>query len=268
MMGPADLTSDCLRWRCTRASYRPAGEVFNTRRAEVVVLDEVDARRFVQEHHYSHSYPAARFRAGIMVKPENGRDYLGGVAVFSVPMTQHVVPATLGLPPANGVELGRFVLLDSLEANAETWFLGRAFRLLRTQLPEVKGVVAYCDPLPRFNDKGELVKRSHTGTIYRAHNATYRGQGKSRTLWLLPNGHVASERALSKLRTGDCGAEYAARQLLEQGAARQRRNETASDWVQRLKRTGFLRPLAHPGNHRFAWRLDRKPMSELPEMSK
>ncbi|MBC8737212.1 hypothetical protein F6X40_10370 [Paraburkholderia sp. UCT31] len=255
-MTSAALMENCLRWNRTRASYRPAGEVFDTTRAEVVGLDESDAKLFVKAHHYSGSYPAARFRAGIVVKPPFAPAYLGGVAVFSVPMTQSVIPATLALAPAHGVELGRFVLLDSLEANAETWFLGRAFRLLKRHLPEVKGVVAYCDPVERRNAAGELVKRSHTGTIYRAHNAIYRGQGKGRTLWLLPNGQVASERALSKLRSGECGTEYAARQLLEQGAPARLFAESGADWIERLKNTGFLQPLAHPGNHRFVWRLD------------
>jgi len=263
-MDLSELTSHCQRWRARRASYRPAGEVFDTRRAEVALLDEPTAKHFVQTHHYSRSYPAARLRAGIFVKPPLGREYLGGVAIFSVPMTQQVIPATLGLPAHEGVELGRFVLLDSLEANAETWFLGRAFRLVKTKLPEVKGIVAYCDPLARLNEQGEVVKRSHTGTIYRAHNAIYRGQGSARKLWLLPNGQIASERAMSKLRSGDQGAEYAARLLLEQGAPPRAFAECAADWVLRLKRTGFLRPIAHPGNHRFIWRLDGAHLSGEP----
>lgn len=249
------MFSQCQRWRHSRASYRPAGEVFNTQRAEVVLLDERTAKDFVCTHHYSRSYPASRLRAGVVVKPAFQKEYLGGVAVFSVPMTQRVIPATLDLPPTQGVELGRFALLDSLEANAETWFLARAFKLLRASLPEVKGVVAYCDPVERASEAGVLVKRGHTGTIYRAHNASYRGQGSRRTLWLMPNGQAVSERALTKLRTEDVGREYAERQLRDQGAPARVIGETPSLWLQRLRSEGFLRPLAHPGNHRFVWRL-------------
>jgi hypothetical protein len=36
--------------------------------------------------------------------------------------------------PEHGVELGRFVLLDEEPANAETWFLARAFKVLRAAL--------------------------------------------------------------------------------------------------------------------------------------
>lgn len=58
------------------------------------------------------------------------------------------------------------MLLDHelLAANAETWFLARAFRLARREL-SAAGIVAYCDPLPRLDDRGAVVKRGHTGTI-------------------------------------------------------------------------------------------------------
>lgn len=248
--------TQCQRWRNGRASYRPAGEVFNTSRASVELIDERTAKSFVEQHHYSRSMVAARLRVGVFVKPAFEREYLGGVMVFSVPMTQNVIPATLGLPPAHGVELGRMVLLDSLQANAETWSLGKAFKLLKHALPEVKGVVAYCDPVERRDEHGVLTKRGHTGTIYRAHNAFALGRGAARTLWLLPDGRIASERAMSKLRAGDTGHDYAERMLRDAGAPRRAANEDGAAWLLRLKNEGFLRRLSHPGNLRFGWRTD------------
>ncbi len=249
-------SSQSQRWAHRRMRYRPPGEVFNPSRAEVVVLDERDAKRFIEQHHYSRSYPAARFRVGLMVKPAFGREYLGGVAVYSVPMTQQVIPAVLqGLQPHEGVELGRLVLLDTQElvSNAESWFVARGHRLLRRAFPAVKGVVAYCDPLERRDAEGQLVKRSHTGVVYRALGCMKKGVSARRTLWLTPDGQVASERALSKLRTGDQGREYAEEALRGKGAPRRQSAETPSAWLARLKSEGFLRPLAHPGNLRFAW---------------
>jgi hypothetical protein len=250
-----NLTAHCQRWREGRASYRPAGEVFNTGRAAVALLDERTAKTFVETHHYSHSMVAARLRVGVFVKPAFGAEFLGGVLVFSVPMSQQVIPATLGLAPHAGVELGRMCLLDSLEANAETWALGQAFRLLRQRLPDVRGVVAYCDPVERRDAQGVLTKRGHLGTIYRAHNAVALGRGAARTLWLLPDGRVASERALSKLRTGETGQDYAERVLRNAGAPQRSPAEPGADWILRLKREEFLTRMAHPGNFRFGWRL-------------
>jgi hypothetical protein len=251
-----EVTSKCQRWRERKVRYRPPGEVFNPSRAEVVVLPERDAKAFIETHHYSKSYPAARFRVGLLVKPALGAEYLGGVAVYSVPMTQQVIPSVLeGLNPKEGVELGRLVLLDSKElvSNAESWFVARAHRLLRATFPQLKGVVAYCDPLERRDESGQLVKRSHTGVVYRALGCLLRGTSSPRTLWLTPDGQVASERALSKLRAGDQGREYAEQMLRERGAPRRGLNETPVSWLERLKAESFLRPMRHPGNLRFAW---------------
>ncbi|WP_445607596.1 Mom family adenine methylcarbamoylation protein [Burkholderia contaminans] len=255
-------TTQCQRWKNRKVRYRPPGEVFNPSCAEVVRLPERDARAFTLENHYSGSFPAARFCVGLMVKPRLGREYLGGVAVYSVPMTQSVIPAVIpGLSPSEGIELGRLVLLDTPEvgvSNAESWFIARAHRMMRHHLPEIRGVVAYCDPIERRDACGQLVKRTHTGVIYRASGCTFRGMSSPRTLLLTPDGQIASERALSKLRTGDQGRDYAEAQLRHRGAPPRRRHEAAVDWLQRLRADGFLRPLRHPGNLRFCWHW-RKP---------
>jgi hypothetical protein len=54
------------RWRERRDSYRPAGEPIDTTAYEVAaILDDTTARSFIQIHHYSGTYPAARFRFGL-----------------------------------------------------------------------------------------------------------------------------------------------------------------------------------------------------------
>ena len=65
------------------------------------------------------------------------REQLVGVVVFSVPMQERAIPAWFdGLSPRLGIEIGRLVLLDDVPGNGETFLLGRAFRALRSQLPE------------------------------------------------------------------------------------------------------------------------------------
>lgn len=82
------ITSLCQRWNARRASWRPAGEVFDTRAHEVTPLtSDDDARTFVEAHHYSRSYPAARRRFGLHA----AGGVLVGVAVFSAPMTGAVL---------------------------------------------------------------------------------------------------------------------------------------------------------------------------------
>ena len=91
------------RWREGRASYRVPDEVIETRLYEVgAIHDDTTARGFVEAHHYSGTYPAARFRAGLY-----RLGHLVGVAVFSEPVNSLTVPKWAGMG-ATGCELGRF----------------------------------------------------------------------------------------------------------------------------------------------------------------
>src|SRR5262245_59609071 len=70
-----------LRWRNRSSSFRPAGELIRTADYDVAAIaTDREAKAFVERHHYSASYPAARFRFGLYRQAE-----LVGVAVFSVP---------------------------------------------------------------------------------------------------------------------------------------------------------------------------------------
>jgi hypothetical protein len=192
------------RWREHRTCYRPPDEVINPSEYEVAsIASDCEARAFIKAHHYSRAYPAARFRFGLY-----HHGLLVGVAVFSVPCRDSVLTNVFPVPASLSVELGRFVLLDSVPGNGETWFLGRVFNELRKE--GLVGVVSFSDPLPRFTADGTMVHRGHVGTIYQAFNGTYLGRSAARTLRLLPNGSVLSERAIQKTRRTECGSKYAA----------------------------------------------------------
>lgn len=245
----------CQRWHQGRATYRHPAEVINTKRYSVDLLSEARARDYVVANHYSGSYPAARLRVGLYHQARFQAPRLCGVAVFSVPLAQQAITKYAGLPAREGVELGRFVLDDDVPANAETWFLARAFRALRDALPEVRVVLSYSDPVPRCSVSGETVLAGHVGTIYQAHNGYYLGRGTKRTLILDSQGHILSERALSKLRQDDTGAAYAYRQLRERGAPPRQPFESGRDYVSRVLASTRFRRLRHPGNHVYLWAL-------------
>jgi hypothetical protein len=246
------MTIACQRWNHRRAAYRPAGEVFDARFAGVEAIDEQTAKAFVIAHHYSGSYPAARLRAGLFVHAR-----LAGVAVFSVPMNERTVPHYFpDLEPIAGVELGRLVLLDDVAANAESWFMARAFRLVRAQLG-VRGIVSYSDPVARVAADGTRVKPGHVGIVYQALNAAYRGRSTPRTQLLARDGRIVSQRALSKLRSEDRGEAYAYAQLRDMGAPERQPFESGADYVRRALSEGGFRAARHPGNHAYTWRLDR-----------
>lgn len=246
----------CQRWRGGRASYRPAGETIDPSRYGVEPLDERRAKAFVERHHYSASYPASRARYGLYRSrgafwaPE-----LVGVLVFSVPMSQAVIPRWLGVDPAAGAELGRLVLLDDVPANGETWFLARAFRALHTEKPDVTGVVSFSDPLERTTAEGHVVKPGHVGVIYQAFGGRYRGRTNRQTILLAPDGRVVSNRLLSKVRGDERGRDYAELVLVAMGAPRRQPFEDGAAWVARCLREAPWRRFRHPGNHAYVWSL-------------
>jgi hypothetical protein len=249
------ITTVAQRWRDHRTSYRPAGEKISTSSYEVAELESDSiARAFVESHHYSGSYPAARFRFGLYRGAE-----LAGVAVFSVPVNDKALAFFPGAP-LESVELGRFVLLDSVPGNGETWFLARAFDQLRAK--GLLGVLSFSDPLPRATAAGAPVFRGHVGTIYQAFNGRYLGRATARTLHLLPDARVFSARTAQKIRTGERGWRYAVDQLVAAGAAPLEGDRTA--WLRR-ELARVTRCVRHPGNHRYAWGLTRQVRRHLPE---
>jgi len=241
------------RWLFRRDRYRPAAEVIRTAEYEVAEIpDDRTAKKFVTDHHYSGSYPAARFRYGLYRRSE-----LVGVSVFSHPCNDRVLTSVFPCSAIEAVELGRFVLLDSVPGNGETWFLGRCFEELRKE--GLQGVVSFSDPVARRSADGVVVFPGHIGTIYQAHNAVYLGRGTPRRLRLLSDGSVLSDRAIQKLRSKTKGWEYTARLLVAAGA-----DEPGADlrlwwshWAPVVTRT-----IAHPGNHKYAWAI-AKPMQRL-----
>lgn len=249
-------TDLCQRWREHASSCRPAGETIRPRDYDVALIDnDRVARAFVERHHYSASYPAARMRVGLYRRGE-----LAGVAVLSQPPSQAALDAALPMPGAERAELGRFVLLDDVPANGESWFLARCWELARRA--GFAAIVAHSDPEPRRTGGGLLVFPGHVGTIYQATNARYTGRTPSRTWRLFSDGTVLSARALSKLRTRDRGYRYVVEQLVLHGAPA----PGGSDWRAWTTRAVTLvtRTFRHGGNHRYVWGLERNSDAFLP----
>jgi hypothetical protein len=243
------------RWREQRDTYRPAGETIVTTEYSVEQIPEPDAKAFVLLHHYSSSYPAARARFGLFRGSQ-----LAGVAVLSHPCSDRVLTNVFpAVPTSESVELGRFVLLDNVPGNGETWFLGRVFRALRRD--GFAGVVSFSDPEARTSAAGAVVFPGHIGTIYQAHNAAYLGRSTARSLRLLPNGRVLSDRAIQKVRGGERGWGHVVDLLLQHGAPAFDGRDSAA-WLQRALQV-TTRLQRHHGNHRYAWGLTKSTRRNL-----
>lgn len=172
--------------------------------------------------------------------------------MFSHPASNLVLTNVFPGSATDSTELGRLVLLDEVPGNGESWFVARCLRLLKAE--GIRGVVSFSDPVPRTAVDGRVIMPGHVGTVYQALSAAIRGRSKPRTLRLLPDGTTFSERAISKIRNDDRGRQYAQAQLVAHGAEPPREGETGAAWLAKwLPR--LTRPLAHPGNHRYAWAL-------------
>jgi len=243
-------------WRERRDVYRPVGEVIDPRLYEVAPIpDDKTARAFVEQHHYSGSYPAARERFGLY-----WGGLLVGVAVFSHPMQEKVLDR-LPCDHAEGLELGRFVLLDRVPANGESWFIARCFDLLRRN--GYRGVVSFADPMRRTDMAGHVVMPGHVGTIYQSTNATYLGRATPRTLRFLPDGRVVNDRTSQKIRAQERGCDAAEKLLVRYGAKPRGVDEDPRGWLARWL-PALTRTVRHPGNHTYVFGLDRLTKKLLP----
>lgn len=251
------------RWQQRQQSWRHPDEGgFNAKLYDVApIKEDKAASNFITAHHYSGSCPAMVFRFGVY---ELGQ--LVGVAVLSVPTQVKVLttPFPQLAPYKESLELGRFVLLDRIPSNAETWFLARVFEYARKE--GIAGIVSFSDPVPRTNQYGDIIFPGHIGHIYKAKGAIYTGRTDPRTLFLLPDGTVLSERTLQKIRKGEQGHVAAERRLCKWGAPEKHSWETSSQWLQRALPAAGIRRIRHTGNHRYLFPLKKRIYVALPPL--
>lgn len=244
------------RWELGRDSYRPRGEVIRPSEYGVEKIDELTAKAFIEMHHYSKVFPAARWRFGLF-----RHGVLTGVSVFSHPVNDRTLTNVFPGRATDSVELGRFVLLDEVPGNGETWFLARVFDVLRHHLV---GVVSFSDPVPRTSLDGRMVMPGHIGTIYQAFNGRYIGRGTASTLRLLPDGTNFHKRTIQKIRKLEKGWRSGVAELVRFGADPlvdlDDRFGWLKTWLNRLTRR-----ISHPGNFKYCWALDRRARRHMPE---
>lgn len=264
------ITDTCQRWTLGREHRRPAGEVIRPSEYEVGPIGPLEAKAFVEAHHYSGSCTPTAHPFGL-----HRRGELAGVAVFGpLPsMNAHrLVFPTLTVDQA--VTLGRFVLTDEVPGNGESYFGARCFELLATPkiyrpidpdgLPRapVIAIESCSDPEPRMTADGRRVHRGHVGTIYQALNGRHIGKTNPASLRLLPDGTVLSNKSQGKLVRGERGRSTAIAQLERWGADPYRDDEDPRAWLRRW-RPILTRGMRHRGNFRYLWCLDRRRRREV-----
>lgn len=127
-----------------------------------------------------------------------------------------------------------------------------------------KGIVAFSDDTPRSTFDHPIFF-GRIGNIYQASNAVYLKRTTPRTIKLLRDGTVSSERAASKIRKHERGWRYAPNILVKYGATEPPSDNPAAlnVWLRQWT-TLLTRPLKHLGNHRYAWRLSTQLLFHHP----
>lgn len=239
---------------------KPPRPLFQPADHHVARITEPDARAFVETHHYSRSFPSQRVCVGLF---ETDLARLVGVAVFSIPAQQAVIPKWTGQQEhEKGTELGRFVLLDGVGYNAESWFGRRAFRVLTDETP-IESVVSYSDPVERADADGLVIKPGHVGTIYKGLGALFKGRSRARTLLLRPDGTTFSERSLFKIRPRESGerdkgftrAWADLRRFLGPDHQEPPTRENWGEFRRMVFEDSDLRTIRSPGNLVYVWHL-------------
>lgn len=235
------------RWRERRSLFAADRETVDPRRYVVEAIEHQAARAFVAEHHYLASWPAAQLAVGLFEADGQVRERLVGVAVFAVPAMPALIPRHAGLSnAAMGSTLARFVLLDQVPQNGETFFLARAVRVLRREKPAVEAVISYADPAA-----------GHVGQVYAALSGAYRGRTPPRAEMRLGAMPIPG-RTLSKIRLGERGAGAAIDRLVALGAPRPTAGEDGTTWIARLVRERVLVRVVRPGLHAYCFALTRR----------
>lgn len=243
----------CQRWTGGRQTWQlPAAARFDPGRYCAGPVGEATAKAFVVGNHYSGTWPATRMRFGL-TDQATGR--LVGVAALSVPASAAVLTGAFpGLEPyVESLDLGRFVLADSVPANGESWFLGRVFRLAAAA--GIRGLTSFSDPMPRRTAAGHVVFGGHIGRIYQATNATWTGRTRPRSIRLLPDGTTLPDRALSKVRARERGWEHVVRRLVTAGAHPPDPTGPGPGWLTEALNDAAVRAVRHPGQHRYCFRI-------------
>ena len=134
--------------------------------------------------------------AGTFVKINNSTLHFGafldgglhGVMSFGPSMDKNnLIKLVEGTRCSNFLELNRMSFDEYLPRNSESFCLGKAFRLIKRNAPQVKWVISFADGCS-FGD----------GTIYRASNFILTGIKKNTDLLLLPSGEKVHKLSLGK----------------------------------------------------------------------
>ena len=248
------------RWREGRQYWVLDGkDLFDPARYDVTAISKTVAHEFTIRNHYSATFPATKLHYGLF-EVAGPAPLLVGVVALGIPMRNLVLTNVFPylVPNHEALELNRLVCAPSVGFNGESWFCARAFRAAAQH--GVRGLVAFCDPMERWQKTPgghRRYKRGHCGVVYQALGFDYLGRATPRTLDILPDGTLLCARSTAKVTGGERGHRGVIARLIALGAPPPTPTEPVDEWLNQAKRAVGVRSQRHPGNHRYAIQIGR-----------
>ncbi len=187
---------------------------------EVRKVPRSEIKDFIEEHHYSKSIN------GLMVSHSFGmyyKDELIGAMIYGG-LAMANAWRKYGESPEDVIELRRLVLVDDTLRNAESYFIGKTLRWLKSNT-RIKKVVSYADP-----------NYGHSGIIYQATNFEHVGMtSPGRVIWW--DGKKYHDKAIRTKYKGEL-KPFAKRlkDALERGEAYYAKQEPKHIYVKALRK--------------------------------
>ena len=135
-------------------------------------IDRKIAKEMIVKNHYSHRWTKVSVALGLFYSDGSSHKFfdepdekLIGTICYGDPIGRHSgASISTEIPRENAYELVRLFIYDGYGSNIESYLIGKSFKWLRKNKPNIKGLISYADP-----------QEGHVGTIYQATNWIYQG---------------------------------------------------------------------------------------------
>jgi hypothetical protein len=201
--------------------------------------------KMVLENHYTHSVAC-----GVLVSlGVYDSEKLSGCILYSLPKYPQMFKSISPLitRQQDVLELTRLWISDKLGPNVESWTIGKSFRFIEDNFPQVKVLVS-------FSDKGQ----NHLGIIYQSTNWYYLGltNGQGSQVYIINGKRLTSRGIFHRFgqgyNTDELGKIYPNLQIVE-GTQKHRYILPIGSklWKRKLMSSLYTKPQPYPKNNQI-----------------
>lgn len=156
--------------------------MFTAKDIQIKVIDSASAKKIVKLYHYSGKTTSnSQIHFGVFLN-----NSLQGALQFGPSIDKRRMAQNLGIGFNESLELNRMALSDKCPKNSESRALGICIRMLKKQYPHLKVILSFADAC-----------QCGDGIIYRASGFKLQSFKKNRSLLVLNDGSIVSDKTLN-----------------------------------------------------------------------